>query len=340
MKKLLSIAFFLAFFSLSWLQAQSSTEPSGIYQGLTLGVDSQQGVVTGYYEESFDPPNMPHVDCSFYLFGKKQGDHYAVQAWSPGDKKPAVTAGGLAFYSTGNKPPSALLKLEKLDRDCTALEPNLAKGQGAFFDLQKNGAWTEVRIVATPKSLYYQKPELSSPTRDSAKRGTVLTVAESQSGWALVQSNQKSKGWIREADLYPTSPSGESAAAASASPAVEKVPVPTKQADLHTLPMPKPGPELESKDALLARLRALNAQAFDMALQVLKNPTKRNALSAKRIEMEKDFNLAVSKLKNIAPSAYVEESKEIFETFLDLQFVQQAKPVVSLRLNQRIQGFE
>lgn len=335
MKKILSIAFSIGFFSTGWVRAQTSPEVSGVYQELTLGVDPAQGALTGYFKEIYDPPNLPHVECSFYLYGKKEGGHYMVQAWSPEDKKSIVTKGELSFFSADNSKPSVLLRLEKLDRDCTALKPNLAKGQGAFFDLKTNGDWKEVRMVAHPKSPYYQAPDLSAPARDSAKRGAVLTVVERRSDWAQVQADQKSKGWIREADLYPTSPSGGSAEPAPL--VVDQVSVPAKQPDRRELPTQMPAPEIESKDLLIARLKVLNAQAFEMALQVLKNPTKRNILSAKRMEMERDFNTLVSKLKHAAPSTYPEESKEIFETLLDLQYVERDQPVVSLRLNQKIQ---
>lgn len=339
MKKILSIAFSLSVFSIRSLQAQSSPELSGIYQNMILGVDPAQGVVTGYYREVFEPPNRPYLECSFYFFGKKKGANYAVQAWSPQNKKPKETAGELTFFSANNQNPSVLLRLDKVNRDCTALQPNLAKGQGAFFDFEKSGAWTEVRMVAHSKSSYYQAPELSSPTRDSAKRGTLLTMMERRSDWAQVQEDQKPKGWIRESDLYPTAPPGESSEPAPPPSKVIASPVvPAKQTDMNAPPTPKPASELESKDVLINRLKALNAQAFEMALQVLKNPTQRNALSAKKIEMEKDFNTLVSRLNNISPSAYAEESKEIFEAFLDLQYVEQAQAVVSLRLNKVIQG--
>jgi hypothetical protein len=281
---------------------------------------------------------LPYLKCSFYLFGKKQGGKYAIHAWSPGDKKPKVIAGELSFFPIDNNKPSVLLRLEGLDRDCTAIKPNLAKGQGVFFDIKKSGAWSEVRMAANQKSLYYQAPDDSSPTRDSAKRGTVLTVMERRSDLIQVQSNQKPKGWIREEDLFPISPFVETAEPAPPLSKVSDKPVVlAKQADMSALPTPKPASELESKEVLIKRLKVLNAETFEMALQVLKNPTKRNAFSAKRIQMEKELNRVVLQLNNADPSAYAEESKEIFEAFLDLQYIEQAQPVVSLRLNKVIQ---
>jgi len=339
MKKLLTLAIFLSVLSISGLQAQASPELSGIYQNLILGVDPARGTVTGYYREVLRPPNLPYLECSFYLFGKKQGANYAVQAWSPQDKKPKETAGELSFFSTDNQHPSVLLRLDKVDRDCTALQPKLAKGQGAFFDFEKGGAWTEVRMVAHSKSSYYQAPDPSSATRDSAKRGTVLTVLEWRSDLARVQEDQKPKGWIREGDLYPKAPS-EVIAESPAPPSklVASPTVPAQPPEVNAPPKPITASELESKGAILQGLKALNAKAFEMALQVLKNPTQRNALSATRIEMEKEFNALVSRLNQIGPSAYAEESKGIFEAFLDLQYVEQHQAVVSLRLNRVIQG--
>lgn len=339
MKKILCIAFSLTVFSISSLSAQAGQELSGIYQHLILGVDPVQGVVTGYYRQIFEPPNLPYLECSFYLSGKKNDASYTVTAWSPQNKKPKTIAGELAFFSAENQRPSALLKLDKLSRDCTALKPNLAKGQGAYFDLEKSGAWTEVRMVAT-KSPYYQTPSQSSPTRDSAKRGTVLTVAERQSDWLQVQEDQKTKGWIKEADLYPIAPNEESAQPAPPAKVITPAVVPDKQAEINPMPPSKSESDLESKDVILNRLKLLNTQAFEMALQVLKNPAQRNTLSAKRTEMERDLNTLVTQLKNIAASTYARESKEIFETFLDLQYVERTQAVVSLRLNKVLQGIE
>lgn len=209
MKKLLSFAFFLTVFPLHILHAQSNSTPSGLYQNLTLGVDSAQGRVTGYYKEIDEPPNQPHLECSFYLAGEKAGNKYAVQAWTPVDKK-KVVAGELSFFTNENGRPAAALKLEEnLSRDCTALKPNFTKGQGAPFDLKTGGAWTEVRVVAPSKTSYFQAPDSSSPARDSAKRGTVLTVTARRSEWLQVQADQKQKGWIQEADLYPVNPSAQ-----------------------------------------------------------------------------------------------------------------------------------
>ncbi len=345
MKKFLSTAFTICFFCVKSLQAQTSAEPSGVYQELTLGVDPSQGVVTGYYEENYEPPNMPHLHCAFYLFGKKKGESYAIQAWSPTDKKSKITDGELSFFSANGQKPSVLLRLERLDRDCVSIRPNLVKGQGAFFDIKKSSAWTAVRIVANPKSPYYQAPDPSSPTRNSAKRGTVLTVTERRADWAQVQSDQKPKGWIRETDLFPADPS--EARNEPAPTAAGKVPAtppkadptpPAKKAELIAQPAPKIASEPEPKDALIQRLKSLSVQAFEMALQVLKNPALRDTLSSKRTRMEEEFNALVSQLNRIAPSAYSEESKDIFETFLDLQYAERAQPVVSLRLNQKILG--
>lgn len=335
MKKLLSIACLLGSFSISPLNAQPLPDLSGIYQNLILGVDLTQNVVTGYYKETYEPPNLPHLECSFYLFGKKKNGSYEIQAWSPGEKRAKSVAGELSFFSNGGSKPSALLKLgESLNRDCTALKPNLTKGQGVFFDIKNSGSWKEVRIVANPKSPYYQAPDLSSPTRDSAKRGTVLTVVERRGEWAQVQSDQKPKGWIKESDLYPTSPS------AMPEPAIAGKSMPLAQTtEISAPPASQPTPNLETKDSLVEDLKAISSQAFELALQALKNPSKRNALAVKRVEMEKNLDALVSRLNVVAPSGYAEASKEIFEAFLDLRYVERETPVVSLRLNKVIQAF-
>lgn len=338
MKKLFVFIFFAALPTISTVNAQPSAEPSGIYQNLTLGVDAKQGVLTGYYKEVYEPPNLPHLECSFFIYGKKNGTYYTLEAGTPDDKKNKMIAGQLSFYSQDASKPSVLMKLEESpSRDCRALKPTLAKDQGVYFDLQKLGSWSEVRMVAHSKAPYYQSPELSAPTRDSAKRGTILTVVGRQSGWVQVQADQKPKGWIREEDLFPMDSRAipenpKPFAAAKPSPAAKPVLTPAA-------PEPKAVAVPDTQDALIDRLLTINAQSFDMAMQVVKNPEKRKSLASQRSEKEKELNNIVSRLNVVAPLSYSETSKDIIEAFLDLQYVRQESPVVSLRLNKVIQNF-
>ncbi|MCC6272180.1 MAG: hypothetical protein IT572_01825 [Deltaproteobacteria bacterium] len=352
MKKLFLLALALGAGSADWARAQ--TQPnvagSGIYQKLTLGVDPSQEFVTGYYEDVYEPPNMASSECRFYLYGKKTGNQYAVTTWLPGEKKSKTSSGQLTFYTANSNYPSVLLKLDELSRDCTQLNPKLGKEEGALLDKNKGGAWTEVRIVKNPKSHYFQNPDPASPTRSPAKRGTVLAVSARQGGWAQVQADQKPKGWIPEADLYPRTP--EETSAAAAAPQVETpVSAPIKAAAAPAIAAPQSAPAAavpstttpatqapaESKSALLQRLKTLNAEAFALALQALKNPAGRASLAERRGGMEQELNAILSRLNQVDPSAYRKESPGLFETFLDLQYVKQDQQVVSLRLKAKMQ---
>lgn len=348
MRKSLLIAFALCFYSSAWLQAQATSPLSGTYQKLILGVDPTQETVTGYYSEIDDPPNLPSSECTFYLSGKLQGDKYAIQAWQPGERKLLVTPGQLTLFSAENGQPSALLRLEHLSRDCTALRPSLGKGEGALLDKSKAGAWIEVRVVKNSKSAYYQTPDLSSPQRNSARRGSVLTVTARQPGWAQIQVDKKPKAWIQESDLYPLNPEetfseptkqAKPVATTSASPvsskptAIVPAPAPPKAAEA----APVAAPKLESKGVLLQRLKTLNIQAFAMALRVLANPSERNALASERSALEQELNAIVEGLNKIDPSIYRSESARISETYLDLQYIKQDQRVVSQRMQREIQ---
>ena len=329
MKKIFLAAFTIAVQSSAWLQAQSPSRLSGIYQNLTLGVDSSGGMVTGYYSKVDEPPNLPSSECSFYLSGKWAGDKYALQVWRPGTQKSATT-GELTIFSADKGRASALLKVEKLSRDCTALNPKLGKPEGALFDKSKDGPWTEVRIVGNSKAHYSQTPSLSSPERDSAKRGTVLLVTGRQAGWLQVQANQKPKGWIQESDLYPLSPDEAMPERAE----LQAEPKPPSLPEPKAIPSPKP--ISDSKADLLRRLKTLDTQAFALALRVLVNPSERNAIASSRLVLESELNAVVESLDKADPTAYRSEASRIYDTYLDLQFARQEQAVVSLRLRQQI----
>ncbi len=342
MKKLFLMAFAVCLHSSAWLQAQPTSPLSGIYQKLTLGVDPSQGTVTGYYSEIDDPPNLPSSECTFYFSGKLQGDKYAIQAWQPGDRQSLVTPGQLTLFSADKGQPSALLRLEHLSRDCTALRPKLGQGEGALLDKTKAGPWIEVRVVKNSKSSYYQTPDLASPQRSSARRGSVLTVTARQSGWAQIQVDKKPKAWIQESDLYSLNPDETflepvkqvRPVTPAASAPVASTPAAAPQIAPQAAPAAAPKPD--SKGALLQRLKTLDIQAFAMALRVLANPAERNALSSERSALEQDLNAIVEGLNKIDPSAYRSESARIYETYLDLQYVKQDQRVISLRLHREI----
>ncbi|MCC7343321.1 MAG: hypothetical protein IT573_00180 [Deltaproteobacteria bacterium] len=351
MKKLLLLALAMGAYGADGAkaQAQANLPVSGIYQKLTLGVDPSQEFVTGFYEDIYEPPNLASSECRFYIYGKKSGDKYSVTAWLPGEKKSKATSGQLTFYTANPNYPSVLLKLDTLSRDCLQLNPKLTKGEGALLDKSKGGSWTEVRIVQNPKSQYFQVPDPVAPTRGSAKRGTVLTVTARQAGWAQVQSDQKPKGWIPAADLYPRTPeeapepAGTVAAEAPKAVPSQKTPAPAISAKQPTPAAASASPATsslpassESKSSLLKRLQSLNAEALDMALQVLKDPSDRASLADKRVGMEKELNALLSRLNQVDPAAYGLESSGIFETFLDLQYVKQDQQVLSLRLKARM----
>jgi len=326
-------------------QTQAAASASGIYQQLILGIDPANGAVTGYYSEIDEPPNRPRSECSFFLSGKSQGDHYAIQAWQPGKAKSGATGGELQIFSGGKDGSSVRLKLDKLSRDCTALNPKLGKAEGALLDKNKDGAWTEVRMVGNSKSSYYQSPDIASPERGSARKGSVLTVTGRQRDWAQVQANQKPRGWVQESDFYPTSPDAampksakpsKPVAAAAPKPEVTTKPTPAQEPKIESAAAPANRVKVDIKAGVLQRLKTLNSQAFDLARRVVANPAERSTLAVTASLLEKDLNAAVESLNQADPALYRGESMRIYETYLDLQFVRQPQAVVSLRLRQEI----
>jgi len=324
------------------LSALSASEPSGVYQYLTVAVNPQDGTATGYYENVRENPNEIYLSCRFYLAGQKSGDKYSIQTWSPKDKNPVVVRGDLTFLANKDGKAAVRLKLDELRQDCWNLDPSLGKDEGSKMGMQKFAEWIEIRVVSASKAPYYETPDLSAAKKSYGLRGEVLKVLEKNPGWRRILAEGRKEAWVQESDLYPTNPvdampepvklkAPKSSAKPSSSPdvpAASKRPVvPTPQAPSNTAP---------STRDLIDQLKIKDARAFEMALSVLQNPEKRKDLAPKAQQSESELNGIIAQLNAADPGAYQKESHRISETFLDLQYVKQAQSVVSLRLNQEI----
>ncbi|MCE9623989.1 MAG: hypothetical protein K8R69_00835 [Deltaproteobacteria bacterium] len=322
-----------------WAQ---SPEPSGIYQYLTVAVDPRDGTVTGYYENVRENPNEIYLSCRFYLAGKKAGNQYSIQTWSPKDRTPVVLRGTLAFEENKNGKAAVRLKLDELRQDCWNLDPSLGKDEGSKMGIQKSADWIEIRVVSASKAPYHEAADLSSEKKSYGLRGEVLKVLEKIPGWRRISADGRKEAWVQESDLSPTVPVDampepakiKAPKSPAKAPSTSAKPVETITPAISTPAMTTD--RLPSTKELVDQLKVKDAQAFEMALTVLQNPDKRPDLAPKAQAVEADLNRIVAQLNAADPGAYQKESHRISETFLDLQYVKQAQPVVSLRLNQEI----
>jgi hypothetical protein len=163
--------------------------------------------LTGYYLNGTGagPGGGPQFSCIFYLTGRQQGEVYAVQSWFPGDRKSKqVIAGELRFLP--GTPASVQLKLKTEPGGCGMVDPDLAKPEGSTLRLDTPGTWREVRVAAAKQAYFYANPEEATKKKTYVVQGDALRVWEKRPGWAFADFEGKTKGWVREADLYPASP--------------------------------------------------------------------------------------------------------------------------------------
>jgi hypothetical protein len=214
MKKISFLAFYcLLLFSPIALAQGGPTESSGNYQELMVALNRTNNTLSGYYQNSTgwdSEAERPRFNCIFYVWGKKQGDHYAIQTWFPGDAKATeVIAGELKFLNKepGIKMPSVLLRLKQEHGGCWNVNPELAKPEGTELAAQDSTSWIEVRVVSANRAHFFQAPG-SAPTKVYVVRGDGLGILQKKPGWVYAEYQKKTKGWVQESDLFPAAPPG------------------------------------------------------------------------------------------------------------------------------------
>jgi hypothetical protein len=186
---------------LSWAQGKSG---SGIYEygSLTLGVNKPAGVVTGYFESCVgydETTKRPRFCCTFFLYGKKEGDKYEITTWYPGDKD--VIEGELRLPEPGKT--NLFIKLAESPPGSMAYPFDVAKGND--FPLESAGDWIEVRVVSAPKAYFHREPDVKSKRSAYVVKRDVVRVYQKKNGWALAEF-KKTRGWLKEKDLFSLHP--------------------------------------------------------------------------------------------------------------------------------------
>jgi hypothetical protein len=186
---------------LAWAPGEAG---SGIYESGTfiLGVNKTEGVVTGYFESCVgydESTKRPRFCCIFFLYGKKAGDMYKITTWYPGDKD--VIEGELKLPEPGQT--DIFIKLKEYPPGSMAYHFDVDKGND--FPLDEPGDWIEVRVVRAPKAYFHREPEAGSKRSAYVVKRDVVRVYEKKNGWALA-AYQKTKGWLKEKELFSLHP--------------------------------------------------------------------------------------------------------------------------------------
>jgi hypothetical protein len=194
----------LAFAALSALGA--SEPKSGDNGMLMVAVDPETRIITGYFNAyvGFDDPSEgPHFDCTFYFRSVAAGKQpYQIKSWFPGDED--SIAGTIVFSAVGGKT-SATIRLEEEHGGCWNVE-HFADGPGSVQEPDSTGTWRSIRVVAAKRAYFFDTPIATKASRKYVTTGDAVRVYEKQADRVQAEfvneSGVRTKGWIREKDLY------------------------------------------------------------------------------------------------------------------------------------------
>ncbi len=185
--------------SLAFAQTEGG---SGIYDCFILGVNKQEGSITGYFKNCVgydERTKNPLICCIFFLYGTMDHNKYQITAWYPGDQE--LIEGELKLPEPVNQ--NLFIKLKKLPPGNMAGKFDVEKGND--FPLDSPGSWMEVRVVSAPKTYFYRKPDPTSKRSAYVIKNNVVKVYEKKGGWAFGEY-QNTRGWIKEEDLFSIYP--------------------------------------------------------------------------------------------------------------------------------------
>ena len=144
----------------SWGQAVQVGH-SGIFDGLTIGVDKQTQTLSGFYSNGSGWDEMrkaPTFTCAFYLYGKFAADKYNIITWYPGETE---TIGGQLKYGLVDGQTTITIKLDREHGGCPNVQP-FAQGNGGMLFESKRGTWRAIRVVRVERAHVYKKPKLGA----------------------------------------------------------------------------------------------------------------------------------------------------------------------------------
>ena len=185
---------------------------SGDYEGLLIGADPTNRIITGYYENYTgldETTGKPLFSCIFYVRGTMEGNPpYKIETWFPADK----TRGGLI---TGKLTPeqtdgaaSLRMELEAEHGGCFNVQ-HFADQGGAAFLLDVPGKWRAIRVIAAPRAYFHGEPADGKKRKAYVVRGNPIKVFDYKPGWVYAEYSAEEKtttGWFKESDLFSAEP--------------------------------------------------------------------------------------------------------------------------------------
>jgi len=179
---------------------------SGDYDPMQIGVDKKTGELTGFYASYTgwdEQRKAPRFSCVFYLYGKLQGDKYQITSWYPGHKE--YLKGELQFVVVESRK-EVQMKFEAELGGCWNVEPSYNdKDKKISLSLEEQGDWTSVRVVSAPKAFFHKGPNDEMRGKAYIVKGDPVRIFKVQEGWVDAEY-RKTRGWIKEADLYSPYP--------------------------------------------------------------------------------------------------------------------------------------
>ena len=183
---------------------------SGEGDEFVVAVDHGTKTITGYYSSGTGQDASgqgPQFSCIFYLRGKADGKPpYKISTWFPADRSEAID--GTLEFSGKSPEHTVTIHLKEEHGGCWNVQ-QFATKDGATLQLDRTGSWSAIRIAAAKKTRFYASASTGQPLRSYVTTGDALKVSSTQPGWVQAAftnaDNKSTQGWVREADLYPSS---------------------------------------------------------------------------------------------------------------------------------------
>jgi hypothetical protein len=167
----------------------------GSYDDGLLSIAVNGDVVTGFYENYTgwdEKTQAPRFSCLFFFVG-----------WIENSKVEIATSDSQGTIELlGND--QVKISLEEEPGGCWNVEPGFDE-EGVVFELTEREEWEFIRMVASERAYFYNRPEETERGKSYIIEGDVLRVFEVEGDWVRGEyhgSQGITTGWIKESDLH------------------------------------------------------------------------------------------------------------------------------------------
>jgi hypothetical protein len=202
---------FVLFITFSALNYQASAQEkslgySGVFDGLTVGVDGRNKTISGYFFDQTgwdEKTRSATFTCAFYLKGTFQDDKYSITTWYPGESE--SINGQLKFVTDGGQT-KVEIKLEREHGGCGNVHPFAAEDGGGMLMETSRGRWFAVRVVSAKKAYFYSRPSLNARKKQYLVSYDPIRIFQVKNSWVEAEfgAEKTTRGWIKMSDLFPS----------------------------------------------------------------------------------------------------------------------------------------